>query len=66
MKFLSIAGAAAELGIPAFAIRTMHKEGRVPGFYSASRFYVNVDMFREMLERECNAAMNGGVDADAV
>lgn len=55
MQYVSINRAAEILGLPPFAVRTMHKEGRCPGFSSASRFYVNVDMLREQLERECLA-----------
>lgn len=55
MKYCSIAAAAKELEIPVFAVRTMHKEGRCPGFSSASRFYVAVDLLRNQLERECLA-----------
>ena len=50
MQFLSINSTAKELGLPPFLIRSMQKRGECPGFFSGSRFYVNVDLLREQLE----------------
>lgn len=46
----------AALGVlPEFRLRQMQKEGRLPGFYSGTRFYINVDMLMEQLQTECAA-----------
>lgn len=46
----------AALGVlPEFRLRQMQKEGRLPGFYSGTRFYINVDMLVEQLQTECAA-----------
>ena len=36
-------------GIPETALRRMVKAGKIPGFYSGTRFYVNVAKLREQL-----------------
>ena len=60
--FLTINQTAKEKNISHTALRTMQKQGKLPGFYVGSRFYVNVDMFNEMLNAECraNASMSKG------
>lgn len=50
-QFLTIPAAAAELKIPAKFIRNESKAGRVPGFCSGNRVYVDVEKFREVLSR---------------
>ena len=50
-QFLTIRKAAQELKIPAGFIRAEAKAGRVPGFKSGSRVYVDVPAFREALSR---------------
>ena len=50
-QFMTIPKAAAELKIPAKFIRNESKAGRVPGFQSGTRVYVDVPAFREMLSR---------------
>lgn len=53
MKFLTIKQEA-ELGIvPGFRLRQMLKQGRLPGYYAGSRYYVNHDMLVAQLEAEC-------------
>ena len=53
MEILTINATAKKYNLPRFMLRTMLKENQLPGFYSASRFYVNCDMLMEMLEAEC-------------
>ena len=51
MFFTTINGAAQTLGIAASRIRKWSKQGRVPGFFSGSRFMVDVERLREKIER---------------
>jgi len=39
-------------------LRVMLREKRLPGFYAGNRFYVDVEMLKEQIRRECerNAA----------
>ena len=41
-------------------LRSMVKRGECPGFYSGSRFYVNMALLREKLEQDSRSAMVGG------
>ena len=50
-QFMTIRQTARELGIPAGFIRKEEKAGRVPGFKSGERVYVDVARFREALSR---------------
>lgn len=58
MEFMTINATAKKYNLPPFMLRTMLKENRLPGFYSASRFYVNCDMLMEKLEADSKASMN--------
>jgi len=42
-----------------FRLRQMKRDGKLPGIYSGSRFYVNVDMLVSMVNDACeiNAGM---------
>ena len=48
-QFQTIRQAAAALGVPEFRIRAWVKQGNVPGFWSGTRFYVNVPAFHDNL-----------------
>lgn len=48
-KFRSITKASAETGIPTSTLRRWLAEGRLPGFYSGSWYYVNCDELDEMI-----------------
>ena len=50
-NFLTIRQAARELEIPEGFIRKEEKAGRVPGFKSGTRVYVDVTAFRDVLSR---------------
>ena len=50
-EFLTIRQAALALNIPEGFIRKEEKAGRVPGFKSGKRVYVDVTAFREVLSR---------------
>ena len=50
-QFMTIRQTARELGIPVGFIRKEEKAGRVPGFKSGERVYVDVPAFREALSR---------------
>lgn len=60
MKLLTINETAKECELPAYMLRQMLKHGELPGFYSASRFYVNVPMLLEKLESDSRANMSNG------
>ena len=49
-QFLTIHQTAMQEGIPETALRRMLREKHLPGFYSGTRFYVNVTMLREQLK----------------
>ena len=49
-QYATIRQAAQIVGVPHSRIREWLRAGDVPGFYSGSRFYVNVERFREKLE----------------
>lgn len=42
--------------ITAYKLRNMIHRGECPGYYSGSRFYVNVDRLREILDRSTSKA----------
>lgn len=62
MHFLTINQAAREIGLPHTCLRSMLADGRLPGFYAGTRYYVNIDVLREKLDAECrtNASMRAG------
>lgn len=53
MKLLTITKAAKETGVAEFRIRQMQKEGRCPGVFAGTRFYVDVDRLLGQLDAEC-------------
>lgn len=55
MQFLTINQTAKAVGLPHTCIRAMVKTNKCPGFYSGSRFYVDVDLFRAQLEETSRA-----------
>ena len=52
MEILTINQSAKRGPLPASRLRAMLREGRLPGFYSGSRFYVNYTMLVDQLDRE--------------
>lgn len=46
-QYRTIRQTAGTTDIPEFRLRAWVKQGKVPGFYSASRFYVNVPLLLE-------------------
>lgn len=63
LKILTINQTAAEKGLPHTYLRALQAQGKLPGFYSGTRFYVNVDMLCEQLEAECRANAGGNKEA---
>lgn len=49
MEFLTIRQTARQECIPENALRTLLKQNELPGFYSGTRFYVNVEELRKRL-----------------
>lgn len=60
MQFLTINQTAKVVGLPHSCLRSMLAAGNLPGFYSGTRFYVNVEMLKDKLERESQRMMKGG------
>ena len=49
MQYSTIRQGAKTLGLPECILRKMVKSGTLPGFYSGTRFYVDLDGTRETL-----------------
>lgn len=56
MLFLTVSQTAKHENITMYKLRNMIHRGECPGFYSGSRFYVNVDRLREILDRSTSRA----------
>lgn len=65
MTFLTINQTAKVVGLPHTCLRTMLATGNLPGFYSGSRFYVNLDMLRDKLEQDSRSTMEKRMEARA-
>lgn len=52
MNFKTIRQTAAEGILPEFRMRQMLKQGKLPGIYSGTRYLVNVDALKAMLEEQ--------------
>ena len=59
MDCCSICAAAKRGPLPEWELRKRQKEGRLPGFFSGTRFYVRYDILLEMIERE--SRRNAGI-----
>ena len=60
MELLSINATAEKYHLPGHMLRQMQKRGELPGFYSASRFYINVPMLLEKLDADSKASVTTG------
>ena len=49
--FLTINQTADYLGMKRSLVRRLQKEGKVPGFYIGTRYYVNVPLFAEKFQQ---------------
>ena len=65
MQFLTINSAAREIGLPHSRLRVMQSEGRLPGFYAGTRYYVNVDQLRAQLEEASRSSVKSGTEYSA-
>lgn len=63
MEIVTINQAGKRGPLPSSRLRAMLREGRLPGFYSGTRYYVNYTMLMEQLDRE--SRRNGGELAEA-
>ena len=63
MRFMTINQTAQAVGLPHTCLRSMLATGNLPGFYAGTRFYVNVDQFREKLEQDSRSAMSNRKEA---
>ena len=57
-KFMTLPKMAKEFELPLFMLRTMLKNGELPGFYQGNRFYCNTTMLMEKLEQDSHSAMS--------
>lgn len=55
VKFAPIKEACKEVGVSEYYLRNLVKKGECPGFYSGSRFRVNVGKLEEKLREETSA-----------
>ena len=58
--FMTINQAAKAIGLPHTCLRAMLANNSLPGFYSGSRYYVNMEMLKEDLEMESRTRSRGG------
>ncbi|MBO5740736.1 MAG: hypothetical protein J6R54_01970 [Bacteroidaceae bacterium] len=65
MRFMTINQTADYLHLPRCAVRRMAQNSLLPGFYSGSRFYVNVDIFEKKLEEDTQSFQTENVWKDA-
>ncbi len=59
MELLTINQAAKKIGLPHNALRIMLHEGRLPGFYVGTRYYVNYDLLVETIYETSRENANG-------
>ena len=57
MELLTINQTAEKYHLPGHMLRQMQKRGELPGFYSASRFYVHTEMLLDKLDADAKASM---------
>lgn len=50
--YLTIRQAAAKGIMPEYRLRVWQKEGKLPGIYAGSRFYVNTVALKQLLDEE--------------
>lgn len=55
MTLLTIRQFSKQENVPETALRRLVKTGQAPGFYAGSRFYINAERMRDMLDH-ANAA----------
>ena len=65
MKLLTIPKTAKEIGIAEFRLRRLQKEGKCPGVYAGTRYYVDVDRLLVQLDAECAANAQQSTDSEA-
>lgn len=58
--YMTIRQTASETGLPEGMLRSRFKRNKLPGFYSESRYYINVPLLMEMLDAECR--LNASLD----
>lgn len=55
----------AKLGLYSlYMLRRMLAEGRLPGYFSGSRFYIHHEMLLEQIDRECRSRMGDTIPPD--
>lgn len=57
-NYQTIRQTARNTGLPEFMLRSRLKQGKLPGYYSYSRYYVNVPMLLEMIESESRESVS--------
>lgn len=59
IRFLTIREVADTGLLPEFCLRRMQKEGKLPGVFSGSRFYVDIQSLEQQLQAEALANAQG-------
>lgn len=61
-NYMTIREAAAYIGLAEYMLRARLASRQLPGFYAGKRFYVNIPMLMDMLQKECEYYSGGGVE----
>lgn len=59
-NYMTIREAAAYIGLAEYMLRARLASRQLPGFYAGKRFYVNIPMLMDMLQKECEYYSGGG------
>ncbi len=62
MEFLTIGATSKKYGFPEHMLRDMQKRNELPGWFSGTRYYINVPMLMEQLNAESRKHMSSAVD----
>ena len=63
MDFVTVNEAGRRGPIPAYRLRQMQKEGKLAGFFSGNRFYLDYDLLLEQIRAESMNQRGGGQTA---
>lgn len=61
MEFLTIMQEAKRGLVPEYRLRQMLKQGKLPGYFAGTRFYIHHEMLVKQLDEECLRNMGGQV-----
>ncbi len=64
-RWMTIRQTAKVYELPEWTLRTMQKQGKLPGFYQSSRYYVDTVLLMEQLDQTSRAAVTTNKEASA-